>query len=86
MAEKNDRLKVIIIGGVAAGPKTGATLARRMPEADITLFQKEDNISYGTCGLPYYASGDIGSFDELTMTSYDVKRNADFFKKSKEIS
>ncbi len=84
MAEKNGRLKVIIIGGVAAGPKTGATLARRMPDANITLFQKENNISYGTCGLPYYASGDIGSFDELTMTSYDVKRDADFFKRSKD--
>ncbi len=83
MAENIDNLKVIIIGGVAAGPKTGATLARRMPNAKITLFQKEDNISYGTCGLPYYASGDVGSFDELTRTSYDVIRNADFFRRSK---
>ncbi|RKX18217.1 MAG: pyridine nucleotide-disulfide oxidoreductase, partial [Candidatus Zixiibacteriota bacterium] len=86
MAEKNDRLKVIIIGGVAAGPKTGTTLARRMPQADIILFQKEDDISYGTCGLPYYASGDVNSFDELIQTSYDVKRDVDFFKKSKDFN
>ncbi|MCP4703733.1 MAG: FAD-dependent oxidoreductase [candidate division Zixibacteria bacterium] len=84
MAEKKGDLKVIIIGGVATGPKTGATLARRMPDANITLFQKEENVSYGTCGLPYFASGDIGSFDELTKTSYGVKRDADFFKRSKD--
>lgn len=86
MAEKysgNNKMKVIIIGGVAAGPKTGATLARRMPEAEIILFQKEENVSYGTCGLPYFASGDVGSFEELTKTSYGVIRDADFFKRSK---
>ena len=80
---ENNKIKVIIIGGVAAGPKTGATLARRMPEAEITLFQKEDTVSYGTCGLPYFASGDVGSFEELTKTSYGIKRDADFFRCSK---
>jgi NADPH-dependent 2,4-dienoyl-CoA reductase/sulfur reductase-like enzyme/rhodanese-related sulfurtransferase len=78
-----DKLKVVIVGGVAAGPKTGATLARRLPDAEIILFQKEKNISYGTCGLPYYASGDINSFDELTFTAYGTPRNIDFFAKSK---
>jgi len=83
MAEKNENIRVIIIGGVATGPKAGAVLIRRMPHAYITLFQKEDNISYGTCGLPYFASGDIGTFEELTMTSYGTKRDANFFKNTK---
>ena len=33
---------VLIIGGVAAGPKTAATLARRSPELRITLLEKGD--------------------------------------------
>jgi len=73
----------VIIGGVAAGPKTAATLARRLPHARITLYQREKEISYGACGLPYFASGDINSFDELTLTSYGVRRDPKFFKKSK---
>ncbi len=78
--EKSD---FVIIGGVAAGPKTAAVLARRLPDAKITLFQKEKNISYGTCGLPYFASGDINSFEELTQTSYGVARTPNFFKNTK---
>ena len=78
--EKSD---FVVIGGVAAGPKTAAVLARRLPDAKITLFQKEKHISYGTCGLPYFASGDINSFEELTQTSYGVPRTVDFFRKTK---
>lgn len=74
---------VVIIGGVACGPKTAATLARRMPEASITLYQREKLLSYGTCGMPYFASGDVDSFRDLTTTSYGVVRDVDFFKNSK---
>jgi len=74
---------VVIVGGVACGPKTAATLARRNSELTITVFQKEENISYGTCGLPYFASGDINSFEELTKTSYGVPRTPEFFRRSK---
>lgn len=79
-------MKVVIIGGVAAGPKSGTVLARRMPKAEIVLFQREKNISYGTCGLPYFASGDIESFTELINTSYGTPRDPGFFKKTKGIT
>ena len=74
---------VIIIGGVACGPKTAATLARRDSRLSITVYQKEKDISYGSCGLPYFASGDIESFEALTKTSYDIPRSVDFFRESK---
>lgn len=74
---------VVIIGGVAAGPKTGAVLARRAPDLSIVLFQREDYLSYGSCGLPYFASGDISSFAQLTRTSYGVERNPQFFRQTK---
>ena len=80
IAERSD---VVIIGGVACGPKTAATLARRLPDLKITLFQREKELSYGSCGLPYFASGDISSFQELTTTSYDIPRTPDFFEKTK---
>jgi len=75
----------VIIGGVAAGPKTAATLARRLPKATITLFQKEEWMSYAPCGLPYFASGELSSFEELTLTPYGVARDPAFFKGAKGV-
>ena len=83
MAENKRKSDIVIIGGVACGPKTAATLARRKAELSITVYQKEKDISYGSCGLPYFASGDIESFEALTKTSYDVPRSVEFFKNSK---
>jgi NADPH-dependent 2,4-dienoyl-CoA reductase/sulfur reductase-like enzyme/rhodanese-related sulfurtransferase len=54
-----------------------------MPKATITLFHREEHFSYGTCGLPYFASGDIGSFEELMRTSWGTVRDAEFFAKAK---
>lgn len=83
MIDIGESSDVVIIGGVACGPKTAATLARRMPDLKITLFQKEKDLSYGTCGMPYFASGDIPDFEELILTNYGVPRNAEFFLKTK---
>ncbi|MFH2056966.1 MAG: FAD-dependent oxidoreductase [bacterium] len=76
---------VIVVGGVACGPKTAATLARRRPDLQITLFEKGEYLSYGTCGMPYFASGDIESFHQLLITGYDVPRDAEFFKQTKGV-
>jgi NADPH-dependent 2,4-dienoyl-CoA reductase/sulfur reductase-like enzyme/rhodanese-related sulfurtransferase len=78
-----ERSDFVIIGGVAAGPKTAATLARRMPGARITLFQRDARLSFARCGLPYFASGDINSIEELMRTPYGVTRDADFFTATK---
>ncbi len=83
MDDKVERADFVIVGGIAAGPKTAATLARRLPEARITLFQKEEYLSYASCGLSYFASGDLGSLEELMRTPYGVIRDSAFFKESK---
>ena len=57
--------KLVVIGGVAAGPKAAAKARRCDPEMDIVIYQEEDEISYAGCGLPYYISGMIKKRDEL---------------------
>jgi NADPH-dependent 2,4-dienoyl-CoA reductase/sulfur reductase-like enzyme len=83
MSQTANKSDVVVIGGVAAGPKTAATLARRQPAARITLFQKEKHLSYATCGFPYFAAGEVGSFAELITTPYGVARDALFFENIK---
>lgn len=47
-------MEIVIIGGIAAGMGTAAKARRENPEAKITVIEKEDYISFGACGLPYY--------------------------------
>lgn len=50
-------MKIIIIGGVAAGAATALKLNREVPEAEIIIFEKSSKISFSNCGLPYGLSG-----------------------------
>ena len=53
-------MKVIIIGGVAAGMSAAAKLKRADKEAQITVYEKSKHVSFGACGLPYF----VGNFFE----------------------
>ena len=73
-------LRVVIIGGVACGPKTAARLMRLMPDADITMIEKGSLVSYGACGLPYYVEGTFANINALTHTPAGVSRTPEFFR------
>ena len=57
--------RLLVIGGVAAGPKAAAKARRCDPEMEIVVYQEEGEISYAGCGLPYYVSGVIKERKEL---------------------
>jgi NADPH-dependent 2,4-dienoyl-CoA reductase/sulfur reductase-like enzyme/rhodanese-related sulfurtransferase len=57
--------RLLVIGGVAAGPKAAAKARRCDPEMEIVIYQEEDDISYAGCGLPYYISGVIKDREDL---------------------
>src|SRR5512139_1907865 len=57
--------RLLVIGGVAAGPKAAAKARRCDPDMEIVAYQEEDEISYAGCGLPYYISGVIKKRDDL---------------------
>lgn len=50
-------MKVIIIGGVAAGMSAAAKFKRLSPNDDVIVYEKGDIVSFGACGLPYYVGG-----------------------------
>ena len=51
-------MKVLILGGVAAGTKVAAQLLRENSDSAVTILTKGKDISYAGCGLPYYV-GDV---------------------------
>jgi len=52
-------MKIAIIGGVAAGTSAAAKAHRVNSDAEIVIFEKDTDISYAGCGLPYYISEDV---------------------------
>jgi NADPH-dependent 2,4-dienoyl-CoA reductase/sulfur reductase-like enzyme/rhodanese-related sulfurtransferase len=73
-------LRVLVIGGVACGPKAAARLMRLMPEAEVTMIEKGEMVSYGACGLPYYVEGTFSNINALTHTPAGVSRTPEFFR------
>jgi NADPH-dependent 2,4-dienoyl-CoA reductase/sulfur reductase-like enzyme/rhodanese-related sulfurtransferase len=78
-------LKVVVIGGVAAGPKVAAKIMRLNPEAEVTVLEKGKFLSYAGCGLPYYISGMVKEQKDLMSTPVGVVRDAAFFQKVKTV-
>lgn len=62
-------MKILIIGGVAAGTKTAAKLKRADRSAEVTVLTKGKDISYAGCGLPYYVGGLIEERSELIVNT-----------------
>ena len=62
-------MKVVIIGGVAAGTKAAAKLKRENPQDEIVIYTKGKDISYAGCGLPYYIGGTIETEEELIVNT-----------------
>lgn len=50
-------MKVIIIGGIAAGMSAAAKLKRVNKDAQVIVYEKTPHISFGACGLPYFVGG-----------------------------
>lgn len=72
-------MRILVIGAVAAGTSAAAKARRNDDHAEIIIYEKDKDISYSGCGLPYYIGGEIGDIDELTP------RDPAFFKKKYDI-
>lgn len=77
--------RVVIIGGVALGPKAACRLKRLEPGSDVTIIDQDEYISYGGCGIPYFISGDISDVQELMSTSFHMQRTPQFFRDAKDV-
>lgn len=69
-------MKIIIIGGIAAGMSAAAKLKRMSPNDEVIVYEKGDIVSFGACGLPYYAGGFFEDSNEM------IARTADEFRKT----
>jgi len=57
--------KIVIIGGVAAGPKAAAKAKRLKPDAEVSIYTDDTHVSYSACGLPFFIEGNFADYKML---------------------
>ncbi|MBM7586492.1 NADPH-dependent 2,4-dienoyl-CoA reductase/sulfur reductase-like enzyme [Bacillus pakistanensis] len=70
--------KILVIGGVAGGATTASQIRKLDKESTIIMFEKDEYISFGNCGMPYYIGDIITERDSLfaaTPQSFKEKKN-----------
>lgn len=67
MAAQNEKLRVVVVGGVAGGASAAARVKRLNENADVVVFEKGSDVSFSNCGLPYYLSGTVEDSEDLIM-------------------
>ncbi|MDD5659309.1 MAG: FAD-dependent oxidoreductase [Actinomycetota bacterium] len=80
--DKNKNTRIVIIGGIAAGTSAAVKARRYSEDSEIIIYEKDNFISYGTCGLPYYIAEKISKLDSLIINTvegfekrYNIKVN-----------
>ncbi len=68
-------MKIVIIGSVASGTSVAAKARRNNEENEIVIYERDTDISYAICGIPYAIGDEVESFEAL------VPRDAQWFKK-----
>jgi len=76
---------IVVIGAVALGPKAACRFKRLEPDSKVVMVDKDDIISYGGCGIPYFISGDVSDPSQLQETSFHMLRDKTFFQGAKDI-
>ena len=52
-------MKVVIVGGGAGGMSTASNIRRLDKDAEITVIERGELVSYGACGFPYYIGDEV---------------------------
>lgn len=66
------RLRILVIGGLAAGPSAAAKAARVNENAEVVLLEQTETVSYGLCEAPYAIAREIE--DESRLVVYTPER------------
>jgi NADPH-dependent 2,4-dienoyl-CoA reductase/sulfur reductase-like enzyme len=64
-------MKIVIIGGVAAGAKAAAKSKRLLPNSEVHIYTQDTHVSYSACGMPYYIEGNFEDWQKLIVRSVE---------------
>lgn len=72
-------MRLVVIGGVAAGMSAAARARRVDRSLEILVLEKGPYVSWAACGLPFYLSGRVKSWEDL------IVHTPEFFQRERGI-
>ena len=60
-------VKIVIVGGVAGGASAAARARRLDENAEILLLQSGPDVSFASCGMPYFIGGEITDRSKMSV-------------------
>ncbi|MFW0760309.1 CoA-disulfide reductase [Staphylococcus cohnii] len=70
--------KIVVVGAVAGGATVASQIRRLDQESEITVFEKDRDMSFANCALPYYLGNVVDSRDKVLEATpesfYDSKK------------
>lgn len=60
----------LILGANAAGLSAAVRIIKFDKTAKVTVLEKSDVVSFGSCGIPYYVAGEFTDIEQMTARSY----------------
>jgi len=72
-------MRIVVIGGVAAGMSAASQARRRRPDAEVIVLERGPHVSYGACGMPYNIEDPERDIEDLVVIT------AENFRREREI-
>lgn len=63
-------MNYLILGANAAGLSAAVRILKFDKMAQVTVLEKSDVVSFGSCGIPYYVAGEFTDIEQMTARSY----------------
>ncbi|EPD52172.1 hypothetical protein HMPREF1210_01525 [Paenisporosarcina sp. HGH0030] len=67
--------KIVIVGAVAGGATVASQIRFYDKNAEIVVFDQDDTMSYGACGMPYVIGGKISEHNRLIAATPEEFKN-----------
>jgi NADPH-dependent 2,4-dienoyl-CoA reductase/sulfur reductase-like enzyme len=67
-------MRIVVIGGVAAGMSAASQARRRDPSCEVVVLQRGRAVSYSACGMPYNIGDPKRRLDDLMILNAETAR------------